>query len=363
MGRSINHYKNNNMKHIKYIIAFSFLAMSIVAIGQSIPQAFSFQALAMDASGALVADQDIDVRIELIKSIAANSETVYAEEHSVTTSDLGHFTLEIGRGTQLGSSFSSVAWEQGTMELELFLDLNQDGNFNSIGRVTFVSVPYAIVAEESKVGVSGPQGPPGRAGAQGAPGPKGADGGTLSNPSTASLRGERGPRGPDGADGEKGDVGPEGPSGATGGRQGVEGPRGVQGAPGPDSNIRGPQGPQGPEGARGRQGIRGATGVTGAPGIGGGPKGPEGIVGPKGPSQGNPGPTGPPGDVGDQGPSGPQGPQGSRADDGIFFMVMTSVEPDPTSTNAPNIYLDSGVNRTDGQPGFRKLINGSYVDL
>ncbi len=356
------------MKILKYISLSFLLFLTIGMNAQDVPRAFSYQGMAMDADGALVTNQDIAIRVQIVNSYLAsngftNFETVLSEVHNVTTTDLGHFTLELGRGTSTNAflDFDDINWGRGDMEIEIFMDMNLDGNFQSMGKMPLVSVPYAIVAYEANTGIQGPQGPQGPQGSQGPAGDKGPAGPVGTG--AVVLIGIDGPAGPQGPQGEQGAPGPQGPVGVSGGEEGDQGPQGDPGPPGPPSNIQGPIGPQGPAGPQGEAGPQGPQGPQGEAGPGGGIKGPPGNPGPKGPSKGADGPIGPQGQTGPAGLQGPEGEKGETPPNGIFYMEMQSTPPAATGWFAPNIYLDSGANRADGQPGFRKNQNGVWVDI
>jgi len=398
-----------------------------------VPQAVSFQGLAMDVTGDVMSNDNIDILV----SIHANSPTgtvVYGESHNVTTSALGHFTVEIGRGTPSGNSFSNISWGSTNHFAEIEIDRPAPPTI-IVGIVQLVSIPKSIVALESGSGIAGPQGPQGAAGAagttgaQGAQGPKGPNGtggicwdtnnngvGDANEDTNGDgvydeqdCQGPQGPTGPTGPQGPAGDAGPAGSS------VGATGPRGPRGVPGDDySGPAGNPGPKGPEGSQGPAGPTGATGETGFQGPeglpgpkgprgpGGGQPGPKGDTGPKGPTEGSPGPAGnagpscfdtngngindpwedtngdgaytgadcngpagPTGPTGATGPQGPQGQQGAQGSSDIMNMPMLSTPPgSPSGIFSNHYYLDSGVNRANGQPGFRywNVNTNSWVD-
>src|SRR3989304_4439479 len=91
---------------------FTFLLTLLCSAGvyAQVPQAFHYQAVARDGSGQILANRTISVRIGILKGSATGS-ALYTETHQVTTNEAGSFTLEVGHGTQVGSSpFTSVDW-------------------------------------------------------------------------------------------------------------------------------------------------------------------------------------------------------------------------------------------------------------
>lgn len=395
-----------------HILILGLLMLALSAQAQ-VPQAISFQGMAMDGNGGLITNQSIEVVVDIHKN-SPSGQTVYSEVHEVTTSDLGHFTLEIGRGSNSSTSFSKISWG----EADHFAEIDLDGQL--VGIVQLVSVPYAFVAQEAGNGIAGltgatgAQGPQGATGATGPTGPPGPDGnGTdcwdingngigdpfedVNGDGVYSTDDCTGPAGPTGAQGPQGAQGPEGPKGSDIGAKGPDGPRGPRGDayvgppgnPGPDGakGLSGPQGPQGAAGAAGAVGPEGDPGPQGPPGIGGGQPGPQGDKGPDGIAEGDPGdagiacwdtngntiadagedkngdgivdaydchgvqgPAGASGATGAQGPQGPQGPFGPAGSNDKLNLPMLSTP--PTSSGA-GYYLDDGSNTDNGLPGFR----------
>lgn len=339
---------------VSIISAFLFTGMLIAQV----PQAFSYQSIAMDANGQIVANQMVGIQINILEESPAGS-TAYSEEHAVMTTDLGHLSLQIGQG-QSSDSFSDINWSGNDHFLNIQMDLAGGNNYVNMGTIQFVSVPYAYLAVESANGIPGPPGPSGFAGAQGAAGPIGPIGPT--GPTGVGGEGPAGPAGPTGATGAQGPPGPQGPDGEPDGPQGPVGDPGPQGPPAAIyTGIAGPQGPVGPEGEPGPDGATGPKGPKGEPGIGGGIPGPVGATGPIGPAQGPNGADGPEGPVGVPGEVGDVGAQGPNGQDGLGLMFMEATE--PSGWFITPIYLDSGANRADGLPGLRYLNGSVWIDL
>lgn len=309
----------------------------------------------MNADGAVVTNSDIGLRTSIWKD-GPSGENVYSEIHLVESTDLGHINFNIGRGTALSSSAQSLNdldWTTANYFVEIEMDVDGGEDFKSIGFVELLSVPFALYADISLSGVQGAQGPAGDKGPMGPQGEKGLPG----------LPGQQGPQGPQGPSGQRG---PRGISGADG-AQGPQGMPGTQGPQGPD----GPKGERGPaglpgengvDGREGRQGNPGPIGMTGPIGEGGGPRGPQGPKGPQGPDQGLQGAQGPQGDRGPDGSNGITGDEGDAGRDGLGDLEVRDTEP---NSGFQRLYIDTGANRADGQPGLRFYDNNlaAWVDL
>ncbi len=236
----------------KNLLLVGALLLGAYSFAQA-PQKMSYQAVVRNASNNLVTSSSVGVRVSILQGSSSGT-AVYVETHTATTNANGLATFQIGSGTVVSGTFSSIDWSTGTYFIKTETDATGGTNYDIVGTSELLSVPYALYAENA--GVAGPQGPAGPAGAtgpQGPQGPAGADGAT-------------GPQGPAGADGATGPQGPAGADGATG----PQGPAGADGATGP----QGPQGPAGADGATGPQGPAGPAGADGATG----PQGPAGPV-------------------------------------------------------------------------------------
>ncbi len=172
------------------------LLFTAFAVQAQVPNKFNYQAVARDASGKAIANKNVTVRINVLDG-SATSASVYGETRSVTTNQLGLFTLAIGGtgATSTTGNFATINWSTGKKFISVEVDPLGGNNFVSLGSNELLSVPYALYA------------------VNGTPGPQGATG----------------PQGPTGVAGPTGPTGPIGPSGATG----PAGPQGVAGAQGP----------------------------------------------------------------------------------------------------------------------------------
>ena len=117
----------------------------------------------MDANGDLVVNADVSVEISILQgSVTGN--TVYMEDFEVLTSELGHFSLEIGRGMVSFGQFDAINWSGDDHFASVAMDVTGGTNYSILGVVELVAVPYAFVA---MVSASGQPGLPGQQGLQG----------------------------------------------------------------------------------------------------------------------------------------------------------------------------------------------------
>ena len=315
------------MKKIITICAAILMSASVFA---QAPQKMSYQAVIRDATNALVANQTVGMQVSILQGSASGT-AVYVETHNATTNINGLVSIEIGGGTLVSGSFSTINWGNGPFFIKTETDPAGGTNYTITGTTQLLSVPYAMYAASSGSSIPGPQGPAGATGAQGPQGAAGNDGAT-------GPQGPAGATGPQGPAGNDGAPGPQGPQGATG-PQGLTGAQGPQGATGPQgtagiNGAQGPQGPQGPAGNDGADGPQGPQGLTGATG----PQGLTGAIGPQG-ALGSAGPQGLPGAIGPQGPAGANGTNGSN---GQNTLVKTTTETVGVNCTSGGVKLEYG---------------------
>jgi hypothetical protein len=162
-------------------IAFFALILSLQA---QVPQAFNYQAVARDASGNILSNQAISIRLSLRQGSSTGT-IIYQETHAATTNQFGLFTLAIGQGTVTTGSFSSVSWSSGLYWLQTELDATGGSSYTTLGNTQLLTVPFAMYAASSGTsGVTGPTGPTGTAGTNGTTGATGPTGPTGSGTGT-----------------------------------------------------------------------------------------------------------------------------------------------------------------------------------
>ena len=123
------------------------MAVSAICVAQS-PQSFNYQAVALSNSGDPLSSQSIGVRVTILTG-TANGATAYQESHNVSTNDFGLFSLMVGGGQTLVGSFGTISWGTDAKFLRIEIDPNGGSNYQTVGTVQLLSVPYALYAETS----------------------------------------------------------------------------------------------------------------------------------------------------------------------------------------------------------------------
>ena len=122
-----------------------FLVGAMALTAQSVPQAFSYQGVARDGSGAVLANTNLTVQMSIVDG--GSNTALYVETHQASTNEFGLFTLSVGNGTAVTGTFGAIDWTAGTRELAVSIDVGS--GLVDLGGSQLLSVPYAIASGSS----------------------------------------------------------------------------------------------------------------------------------------------------------------------------------------------------------------------
>ena len=129
------------MKTITFTLAI--LISLVIEVAAQSPQAFKYQAVVRDATGEILQNQAVGIRIAVHDSISSGT-VVYQETFVDTTNQFGLVNLEIGHGTPVTGNFSSINWGSNSKFLEVEIDASGGTNYQFMGTSQLLSVPYAL---------------------------------------------------------------------------------------------------------------------------------------------------------------------------------------------------------------------------
>jgi len=157
------------------------------------PQKMSYQAVIRNTNNELIRSTAVGVKISILTGSLTGS-AIYVETQKPLTNDNGLISLEIGTGTILSGTFSSIDWANGPFFIKTETDPTGGSNYTISGTNELLSVPYALYSANV---IPGPQGPIGLTGPAGEKGPAGS-------PGVQGVKGEIGEIGLAGNDGQNG---------------------------------------------------------------------------------------------------------------------------------------------------------------
>ncbi|WP_160137621.1 hypothetical protein [Chryseobacterium sp. c4a] len=111
-----------------------------------VPQAFSYQTIAFNASGAPVSNGNVSLKISILEN-AATGNVLYSETHNKTTNSKGLVNLNIGQGAATTGSFGAINWGSNTKFVKVEMDPQGGSNYVNVGVNQLMSVPYAQVSK------------------------------------------------------------------------------------------------------------------------------------------------------------------------------------------------------------------------
>ena len=133
------------MKKSFLIILFTITSV-ICTLAQSSPRGMKYQAVARDMKGEILANSKIELRISLHSTSSLRNDTHYSEIHTITTSDLGLFSIAVGDGTKETGNFESIPWSTLNIWMEIQIKSKGETKFTSISNSQLLAVPYAFHA-------------------------------------------------------------------------------------------------------------------------------------------------------------------------------------------------------------------------
>jgi hypothetical protein len=132
------------MKKIYALLLAFMLAGSLMA---QFPQGLNYQAVVRDASGNIIANTQVGMRISiLIGSVSGMA--ICVEEFTPTTNAFGIVTLAIGSVNT--NDFKTIDWSTGSYFVKVELDPAGGTSYIGMGISQLISVPYALYANKAR---------------------------------------------------------------------------------------------------------------------------------------------------------------------------------------------------------------------
>ena len=114
------------------------------------PQKMTYQAVIRNSSNALILSSPIGIKVSVLQG-SANGTVTYSETQIQNTNINGLVSLEIGMGTALSGTFSSINWANGPYFIQTEVDPNGGVNYSVMGVTELISVPYALYSANAQV--------------------------------------------------------------------------------------------------------------------------------------------------------------------------------------------------------------------
>lgn len=119
-----------------------------------LPEKMSYQAVVRNAGNNLVSNTLVGMQISILQGSAIGS-AVYVEDQAPTTNLNGLVSIEIGAGSVVFGSFSTIDWSTGIYFIKTEIDPTGGTNYTITGTTQLLSVPYALHSKTAE-SITGP---------------------------------------------------------------------------------------------------------------------------------------------------------------------------------------------------------------
>ena len=125
----------------KLLLSFLFLTFTLFLEAQYAPMGMRYQAVVRDADGAIISNESITARIELLTM--QDNQIYYEEVHEINSNEFGILNFTIGEGQALSGDFSNIPWSDQNIWVRTSIKKHGDTDFDIISTSKLYSVPYA----------------------------------------------------------------------------------------------------------------------------------------------------------------------------------------------------------------------------
>lgn len=141
------------LKASKKLSILIFCLSNITLLEAQAPTKLSYQSVIRNASNNLVSNQIIGMRISILQG-SANGAAVYIETQNPLTNTNGLASIEVGAGSAILGSISSIDWSNGPYFIHAETDINGGSNYSISSTHELLSVPYALYSNNIRTSVS-----------------------------------------------------------------------------------------------------------------------------------------------------------------------------------------------------------------
>ena len=132
----------------RLLAAFIAILFTVATANAQAPQLMSFQSVIRNSSGALVTNHSVGLRLSILKDSVTGT-AVYTETQTATANANGLVTLQVGGGTVVSGTFSSIDWSAGPYYIKSEIDPTGGTSYGIAGTTQLLSVAYALYANSA----------------------------------------------------------------------------------------------------------------------------------------------------------------------------------------------------------------------
>jgi hypothetical protein len=132
----------------KTILLITILSLACIEVFSQVAEKFNYQAIVRDSDGQTIINQQVSLRISILKGSEFGND-VYVETHSVMTNSFGMVSMQIGGGLIELGNFSEIEWGADAHYIKIEMDPEGNSNYTEMGTSQLLSVPYALYSNST----------------------------------------------------------------------------------------------------------------------------------------------------------------------------------------------------------------------
>lgn len=121
----------------------------VSSLWAQVPQSFKYQAVARDATGAVIKNQAIGIQMSIVQTSIYGA-SIYVETFTTQSNEFGLVNVNIGTGNVLVGNFSNIDWSADKYFLKVDMDMTGGSNYLTFNISQLMSVPYALHAKTAE---------------------------------------------------------------------------------------------------------------------------------------------------------------------------------------------------------------------
>lgn len=140
--------KNKSLHSLILLVLIVVSQSFFTPVSAQSPNYLSFQSIVRNASGVLVTNHNVGVKISFIQWTASGA-VIFSETHTILSNENGLVTLQIGSGSAVVGSFAAVDWTNGPYFLKTEFDPTGGNSYTISSTSQLLSVPYSFYATKA----------------------------------------------------------------------------------------------------------------------------------------------------------------------------------------------------------------------
>jgi len=132
----------------RILFIMGLVLTSAMMFAQNTPVGMHYQAIARDADGQLIANENMVIKVEIM-TMEPKEQVMYSEMHSAVSNTFGLINLSIGEGKKTDGAFGDIPWSQQNVWARISIKQSEDNSFRIVTSSKLYSVPYAYYAVEA----------------------------------------------------------------------------------------------------------------------------------------------------------------------------------------------------------------------